>query len=177
MHEDSWLSSQVINLMARFMAQFVQMISYCARGCILEFQIMLPKDVFIFFARKIHFPFSECPKCGFLRYYQIIVAKMDQINFIKYQAMFNAQLTKWLGVKSFDPPMVKKTYSRRFSWKRVKFELHLPHSLLFIFSKNHFQVYKYLFNQRNTKRIPRFNHQLGTAKPAVLTAFLNGHKK
>ena len=51
--------------------------------------------------------------------------------------MFNAQLTKGLGVKSFDPPLVKKTNSRLFSWKRVKFELQLPHSLLFIFSKNH----------------------------------------
>ena len=34
---------------------------------------------------------------------------MDQINFIKYKAIFNAQLTKWLGVKSFGPPLVKKT--------------------------------------------------------------------
>ena len=42
------------------------------------------------------------------------------------------------GVKSFDPPLVKKTNFRGFSWKRVKFELLLPHSLLFIFSKNHF---------------------------------------
>ena len=57
MREDSWLSSQMINLMATFMAQFVQMISYCAQGCILEFQTMLPKGVFIFFARKTHFPF------------------------------------------------------------------------------------------------------------------------
>ena len=47
--------------------------------------------------------------------------------------MFNAQLTKWLGVKSFDPPLVKKTNSRRLRRKRVKFELQLPHSLLFIF--------------------------------------------
>ena len=134
-----WLSSQMINLMATFMAQFVQMISYCAQGCILEFQI--------------------------------IVAKLDQINFLKYQAIFNAQLTKWLGVKSFDPPLVKKTNFRRFSSKRVKFELQLPYSLLFIFSKNHFQVHKYLFKQRNTKKIPRFNHQLGMIMPAALTAF------
>ena len=33
--------------------------------------------------------------------------------------MFNAQLTKRLGAKSFDPPLVKKTNFRRFSWKRV----------------------------------------------------------
>ena len=52
--------------------------------------------------------------------------------------MFNAQLTKCLGVKSFDPPLVKKTNSRRFSWKRVKFELQLPHSLLLKKKKNHF---------------------------------------
>ena len=41
-----------------------------------------------------------------------------------------------LGVKSFDPPLVKKTNFRRFSWKLVKFELQLPHSLLFIFWAN-----------------------------------------
>ena len=52
--------------------------------------------------------------------------------------MFNAQLTKWLGVKSFDPPLVKKTNFRRFSWKRVKLELHVPHSLLFIFFQKSF---------------------------------------
>ena len=67
--------------------------------------------------------------------------------------MFNAQLTQWLRVKSLDPPLVKKTNFRRFSRKRVKFELQLPYSLLFIFSKNHFKVHKYLFNQRNTKKI------------------------
>ena len=49
--------------------------------------------------------------------------------------MFNAQLTKWLGVKHFDPPLVQKKNCRQFSWKRVKFELRLPHSLLFIFQK------------------------------------------
>ena len=49
--------------------------------------------------------------------------------------MFNAQLTKWLGVKSFDPPLVKKTNFHRFNKKRVKFELQLPYSLLFIFPK------------------------------------------
>ena len=111
------------------------MISYCAQGCILEWQTMLHKGVFIFFGRKINFPFFECPKWVFLwRTYHIFVAKLDQINFLKYYAIFNAQLTKWLGVKSFDPPLVKKTNSHRFSWKRVKFELQLPHSLLFIFS-------------------------------------------
>ena len=41
------------------------MISYWEKGCILEFQTMWPKGVFIFFARKIHFPFSECPKWVF----------------------------------------------------------------------------------------------------------------
>ena len=158
--------------MATFMAQFVQMISYCAQGCILEWQTMLPKEVFIFFGRKNHFPFFEFPKGGiFVKDLPKNVAKLDQINFIKQQAISNAQLIKLLGVKRFYPPLVKKTNFRRFSRKRVKFELQLPHSLLFIFSKNHFQVHKYLFNQRNTKKIPRFNHQLGRVIPAVLTAF------
>ena len=53
------------NLMATFMALFVQMISYCAQGCILEWQTMLPKEVFFFFGRKNHFPFFECLKGGF----------------------------------------------------------------------------------------------------------------
>ena len=158
--------------MATSMAQFVQMISYCAQGCILEWQTMLPKQVFIFFGRKNHFSFSECPKGGFfVKELPNNCCKMDQIIFLKYQAIFNAQFTKWLGVKSFDPPLVKRTNSRRFSRKRVKFEPQLPRSLLFIFSKNHLQVNKYLFNHRNTKKIPRLNHQLGTVIPAVLTAF------
>ena len=159
--------------MATFMAQFVQMISYCAQGCILEWQTTLPKEVFIFVGRKNHFPFFECPKGGFfVKELPNNCCKIGKKNiFIKYQAIFIAQLTKWLGVNFFDPPLVKKTNFRRFSWKRVKFELRLPCSLLFIFSKNHFQVHKYLFNQRNIKSFPRFNHQLGTVKPAVLTAF------
>ena len=41
------------------------MISYYAQGCILEGQTMFPKEVSIFFGRKIHFPFFECPKGGF----------------------------------------------------------------------------------------------------------------
>ena len=162
----------MINLMATFMAQFVQMISYCAQGCILEWQTMLPKEVFIFFGRKNHFLFFECPKGGFLRTSQISVAKLDQINFLKYQDIFNAQLTKCLGVKSFDPPLMKKTNFGRFSWKQVKFELQLPYSLLFIFSKNHFQVHKYLLNQRNTKSFSRSNRQLGTVIPAVFDRIL-----
>ena len=78
--------------------------------------------------------------------------KIDQIIFLKHQAIFNAQLTKWLRVNFLDPPLVKKTNFRRFSWKRVKFELQLPCSLPFIYFKNHFQVHKYLFNHRNTKK-------------------------
>ena len=136
MREDSWLSSQMINLMATFMEQFVQMISYYERGCILELQTMLPKGVFIFFGQKNQFSIFRVPKMSFfVKAYHIFAAKLDQINFLKYQAIYNAQWTKWLGVKSFDPPLVKKTNSRRFIWKRVKFELQLPHSLLFIFSK------------------------------------------
>ena len=94
------------------------MISYCAQGCILEWQTMLPKGVFIFFSQKIHFPFSVCPKWLFLwRTYQIFIAKLYQINFLKYYDIFNAQLTKCLGVKSFDPPLVKSTNFRQSSWK------------------------------------------------------------
>ena len=31
----------------------------------MEWQTMLPKEDFIFFGRKNHFSFSECPKGGF----------------------------------------------------------------------------------------------------------------
>ena len=87
---------------------------------------------------KTIFPFLSAWNEFFLwRTYQIIIVKLGQIIFLKYQAIFNSQLTKWLGVKKFDPPLVKKTNSCRFSCKQVKFELQLPHSLLFIFSKNH----------------------------------------
>ena len=101
------------------------MISYYAQGCILEWQTMLPKEVFIFFGRKksfFHFPSAQ-NEFFLWRTYHIFVAKLYLINFIKYQAIFNAQMTKWLGVKSFDPPLVKKTNFCRFRWKRVKFEL------------------------------------------------------
>ena len=40
--------------------------------------------------------------------------------------------------KAFDPPLFKLTKFYRFSRNRVKFELKVTHSLLMIFSKNHF---------------------------------------
>ena len=40
------------------------MITYFAKVCILEWPTSLPKEVFIFVARKIHFSFSECRKQG-----------------------------------------------------------------------------------------------------------------
>ena len=67
--------------------------------------------------------------------------------------MFNAQLTKWLGVKSFDPPLVKKTNSRRFSWKRVKFELRLPHSFSLFFPKIIFWYISIYLIRETSKKI------------------------
>ena len=111
------------------------MISYCAQGCILEWQTMLPKEVFIFFGRKIRFPFFEYPNWVFLwRSYNIFVAKLYQINFRKYYDIFSAQLTKWLGVKSLDPPLMKRTNSRRFSRKsgsNLSCSYHIVCSLFF----------------------------------------------
>ena len=40
--------------------------------------------------------------------------------------------------KAFDPPLVKLTKFCWFSRNRVKFELKVTHSLLMIFSRNHF---------------------------------------
>ena len=99
--------------------------------CLREFSFSV-HGKFIF-----HFP-SAWNEFSLWRTYHIFVEKLDQINFLKYQSIFNAQMTKCLGIKSFGPPLVKKTNFGRFSRKRVKFELQLPHSLLFIFSKNHF---------------------------------------
>ena len=58
---------------------------------------------------KFIFHFSSARNEVFLwRTYHIFVAKLYQINFLKYQAMFNAQLTKWLVSK----------VSIHFWWKR-----------------------------------------------------------
>ena len=67
---------------------------------------------------------------------------------------------------SYTPPL-KKTTCRRFSWNRVKFELQVLDSLLFIFSKNHFKVHKYSFHQRSTKRFSRFQPQLSPDMPPL----------
>ena len=61
-------------------------------------------------------------------------------------------MTKWLGVKIFDPPLVKKTNFRRFSRKRVKFELQLPHSLLFIFFQKIISRYISIYLIRETPK-------------------------
>ena len=175
MREDSWLSTQMINLMATFITQFVQMISYCAQDCILEcrqcflrkFSFSLDEKFIFYFPSAQNEFFCEGPTIYLLQ-------NWIKSFFLKYQAIFDSQLTKWLGVKSFDRPLVKKTNSRRFSRKRVEFELQLPHSFLFIFSKNNFLVHKYLFNQRNMNFFPRFYHQLGTVMPVVLTHFQTG---
>ena len=64
MREDSWLSSQMINCMATFMSYLVQTISYCAQGCIFEWQTMLPKEVFILFGQKA-FSIFRVPEMSF----------------------------------------------------------------------------------------------------------------
>jgi hypothetical protein len=51
----------------------------------LEWQTILLKEVFIFFARKSHFLFSKCHKSMFLwRSYQNSIWKLDQNNLQKY---------------------------------------------------------------------------------------------
>ena len=69
--------------------------------------------------QKFIFHFLSAQNEFFLwRTYHIFVAKLDQINFLKYWTIFNVQLTKWLRVKFFDPPLTKKTNFCRFSRKR-----------------------------------------------------------
>ena len=100
--EDSWLSSQMINLMATFKTLFVQMISYCAQGCILEFQTMLPKGVFIFFAWKIHFPFFECAKrVFFVKDLPYICYKIGPNQYSKILGHIECTIDKMVGCQKF----------------------------------------------------------------------------
>ena len=70
------------------------MISYYAQVCILEWQTMFPKEVFIFFGQKNHFPFFECPKGGFLvKDLPNNCCKIGPNHFSKILGQFNAQLT------------------------------------------------------------------------------------
>ena len=63
----------------------VQMISYFAQVYIVDLHTILTKRVFIFFGRQLFFSISRVPKVSFLwRTYNIFVAKLDQINFLKY---------------------------------------------------------------------------------------------
>ena len=84
-----------------------------------------------------HFPSAQ-KEVFFVKELPNNYCKIGTNQFYKILGHIYCTITKWLGVKFFDPPLVKKTNCRRFSWKRVKFELKLPHCLLFIFSKNHF---------------------------------------
>ena len=77
------------------------MISYCAQRCILEFQTMLPKGVFSFFARKIHFPFSECPNWVFfvkdLPYISSVISSLRLYNYLESIPRVNTVLNgKWI---------------------------------------------------------------------------------
>src|SRR3954470_8127338 len=80
-------------------------------------------------------------------------------------------------------PLLKKTNCRQFSWNGVKFELQVLDSLLFIFSKNHFQVHKYSFHQRSTNSFARFHTYLSPAMPPlprfdrILKSVLKQYKK
>jgi hypothetical protein len=58
--------SQMTNVMARIVTQFMIMCPYCIHMCIIGFLTMLQKEVFLFSARKSHFPFFRCQKQGFL---------------------------------------------------------------------------------------------------------------
>ena len=82
------------------------------------------KGSFHFRWTKKQFSIFECPKGGFfVKDLPNICCKIVPNQFSKIQDIFNAQLTKWLGVKILDPPLVRKTNSCRFRWKQVKFEL------------------------------------------------------
>jgi hypothetical protein len=70
--------------------------------------------------------------------YQKYVAKIEQPNFKWYYIILDQQYTSCLHWKSYIATPQKKTNSYQFSWKRVKFELQVLHSLLMFFSKNHF---------------------------------------
>ena len=78
------------------------MASYRAQGCILEWQTMLPKEVFIFFGRKIHFPFSECPNWVlFLKDLAYICCKIGQNHFYKILGHIQCIIDKMVGCQKF----------------------------------------------------------------------------
>jgi hypothetical protein len=62
---------------------------------------------------------------------------MEQQNFIKHYTICDAQFTSCLHGKSFIATP-KKTKLCRFSWKRVKFELQVLHTLLIFFFQKSF---------------------------------------
>ena len=138
MREDSWLSSQMINLMATFMALFVQMISYCAQGCILEWQTMLPKEVFIFFGRKINFPFLVPKMSFFVKELPYICCKIGPIKFCNIPGHMWCTIDQMVGCQNIWSTSREKHKIPLIQLEGGKFELQLPYSLLFIFSKNHF---------------------------------------
>jgi hypothetical protein len=105
------------------------------------------------------------------------VAKIEQPNFKWYYIIFYPQYNSYLHWKFYIATPQKKTNIYQFSWKRVKFELQVLHSLLMFFSKNHFEVHNYLFHQRSIKSLAGFDPDLGAVMPTVLVIFWNLHKK
>ena len=86
----------------------------------------------------------------------------------------------WVS-KAFDPPLVKKTNFRRFSRKRVNFELQLPHSLLFLFPKI-ISRYISIYLIRETPKVlqdstPRYKRSLLPFWPHFETGIRNSKKK
>ena len=78
------------------------MISYHAQGFILEWKTMLPKEVFIFFGRKNHFPFFECPKGGFfVKDLPNNCCKIGPNQFSKILGHIYCTIDKMVGCKKF----------------------------------------------------------------------------
>ena len=62
----------------------------------------LPKGVFIFLARKIHFPFFECPKWGFfVKDLPYICCKIGPYQFSKILGHISCIIDQMVGCKKF----------------------------------------------------------------------------
>ena len=159
-----------LQVMTTTTTQFEIMCPYCAHVCILGCKTMLTLGFPSSSHRKSIYHFRRAEKCFFREAAtKNVLQNWANPFFINIRQHFIQNSPAYFIPKAFRAPLAKQTNSCRFSRKRVKFELQLHHSLLMIFSKNHFQSQKMLFRGRSTKSYAGFNPQLCVFLPAIQT--------
>jgi hypothetical protein len=122
--------------MTTVMAWFVKMMIYCAKVVDLEWQIMLQKGFFIFFAQKTHF-------CIFLSGTNgLFVKNLPKFSLIFVPTQFTKILDHFISTfhllvecETFYSIFVFLAIFCRFSWKRSQVKLQVLYSLFMIFGK------------------------------------------